>query len=273
MDFIKPLVARVSQAIGLTGSNHDDEDQTARYPNFVNKSINQSINPLINNGHQARDIIRTALLLRQKLPGDLVPIILDYAELWDFAAVVRSKRPNWVRPHQAGELQAALIIPPNVPRGALRQIRFITISRDQGWSSYSEDHGTYRGSWTWFEAGVRGLDPSNVEDQETLHEPLNCQHSAHAPNGVEHRRLCVANASHYKYGSKQIVTNIHAGKEWKRHVVRWDANHEDEDVRKAFKELRGGHRIEVSAHARFPGWCNDVRLVVIEVEYAVVRKM
>jgi hypothetical protein len=33
----------------------------------------------------------------------------------------------------------------------LRRIVIKTVSHDQGWSSYEDDYGTYRGSWTWFD--------------------------------------------------------------------------------------------------------------------------
>lgn len=35
-----------------------------------------------------------------------------------------------------------------------RKVVFTIRSRDQGWSSIVEDHSTYHGSWTWFEAGL-----------------------------------------------------------------------------------------------------------------------
>jgi len=251
---------RVSRAVGLTSSTNSPMTPVSNLPNHQ----------MTNGAHKSQDIIQIAWLLRQKLPGDLVPIILDYAELWDFAVVACSAGPAEIRESYAGELQAAVIIPKTIPTGALRRVRFVMVSKDQGWSSYPVDHGTYRGSWTWFEAGVRGLDPSNTEDQATIHKPFQRLYSMPEP---EQQKLCIANPEFYKYGSKPIVTNIHAGKDWKTHIVEWVANHEDEDVQKIFKELRGGHRIEISAHARFSGWCNHIKLVVIEVEYAVVRKM
>jgi len=42
-----------------------------------------------------------------------------------------------------------------IPRGKkLRKVVITIVSKDQGWSSYPEDHGTYRNSWTWFELSV-----------------------------------------------------------------------------------------------------------------------
>ena len=38
--------------------------------------------------------------------------------------------------------------------GTLKKVVITAISKDQGWSSYQADHGTYRNSWTWFELSV-----------------------------------------------------------------------------------------------------------------------
>jgi len=36
----------------------------------------------------------------------------------------------------------------------LRRLTLITRSRDQGWSSFPADHGTYKNSWTWFDVSI-----------------------------------------------------------------------------------------------------------------------
>ncbi|KAJ0343449.1 hypothetical protein COL154_011283 [Colletotrichum chrysophilum] len=40
----------------------------------------------------------------------------------------------------------------------VRKIVFKLRSKDQGWGGSHEDKGTYRGSWTWFEAGLEKFD-------------------------------------------------------------------------------------------------------------------
>ncbi|KAK5951066.1 hypothetical protein OHC33_007819 [Knufia fluminis] len=261
MDYLRHAAGLLSSALGL--NSHDDENQQSEKASHVRPHPSGQPSP--------DDVIKIALLLRQKLPGDLIPLILDFAQLWEVKNVAHSLRPDRVGELQAPKLQAALIVPSYLPQGAVRRIRFIIDSRDQGWSSYPEDHGTYRGSWTWFEAGIRGLDASNADDQATLLEPVDCQHRNALD--VEHRRLCLQDATRYKYGSRRIVTNVHAGRDFKKHVVEWDLYHEDDDVRSMVKELKGGHRIEVGAHARFPGWCNYVESVTVEIECAMVRRM
>ena len=42
-----------------------------------------------------------------------------------------------------------------IPEGkTLKKVVITVISKDQGWSSYPKDHGTYRNSYTWFELSV-----------------------------------------------------------------------------------------------------------------------
>ena len=42
-----------------------------------------------------------------------------------------------------------------IPAGkTLKKVVITVISKDQGWSSYTSDHGTYNNSWTWFELSV-----------------------------------------------------------------------------------------------------------------------
>ena len=42
-----------------------------------------------------------------------------------------------------------------IPAGkSLKKVVITVVSKDQGWSSYKSDHGTYQNSWTWFELSV-----------------------------------------------------------------------------------------------------------------------
>ena len=51
--------------------------------------------------------------------------------------------------------RVAYLVSRPIPEGkTLRKVVITVVSKDQGWSSYSEDHGTYRNSWSWFELSV-----------------------------------------------------------------------------------------------------------------------
>jgi hypothetical protein len=39
-----------------------------------------------------------------------------------------------------------------------RKIVFTIRSHDQGWGGENTDHGSYRSSWTWFDAGLEKFD-------------------------------------------------------------------------------------------------------------------
>ena len=53
------------------------------------------------------------------------------------------------------EGRVAYLVSRPIPEGkTLKKVIITVISKDQGWSSYHADHGTYRNSWTWFELSV-----------------------------------------------------------------------------------------------------------------------
>ena len=42
-----------------------------------------------------------------------------------------------------------------IPEGkTLKKVVITVVSKDQGWTNYPEDYGTYHNSWTWFELSV-----------------------------------------------------------------------------------------------------------------------
>jgi hypothetical protein len=52
-----------------------------------------------------------------------------------------------------------------IPEGKrLKKAVITVVSKDQGWSGYPADHGTYRNSWTWFELSVGS--PSEDSEQK-----------------------------------------------------------------------------------------------------------
>lgn len=232
MDFITSAVNRLARAIGMASET-----------------------PL-----ETRDIYHIAFLLHQKLPADIVPMILDHAELWKTIRLDTPHVPERrVHEHDSPRIQAGAIVPYYIPKGQIRLIRFKTVSRDQGWSSYPEHHNTYEASWSWFEAGV--VEPMDEDF-------LSCRHTRYEG---DHLRSCLAKPSTYKWGSKRIVTNIHAGKVFQEHIVEWRGN--DEKFQQMLREIGGGYGIEVSACAQYPGWYNYVQSVQIEIECAAVRKL
>lgn len=134
-------------------------------------------------------------------------------------------------------------------------------SRDQGWSSYPDDHGTYRGSWTWFEVEkgdasiLRGTEQEGEGEEQNLHPDNDARDPTSQPSSAK---------------GQEIVRNIHAGKTWHKHIISWAADDEDA-TGKWVREIKRGDVIVLSAHARFPGWTNRVRSARIAVYTAAIR--
>lgn len=104
----------------------------------------------------------------------------------------------------------------------------------KGWSDGTADHGTYRGSYTWFDAGA------------TLN-------SGSSP--VESSRLL-------------IQCNVHASYETRAHIVTWAA--QEGDTKKWMEALGPGDRICVYPKARYRGWRNEVSEVEMDLYCAWV---
>ena len=57
------------------------------------------------------------------------------------------------------------VVSPPIPGGKkLRKVVITVVSKDQGWSNYLEDYGTYRNSLTWFELSL-GSRSKDSEDK------------------------------------------------------------------------------------------------------------
>ncbi|KUI60836.1 hypothetical protein VP1G_08041 [Cytospora mali] len=59
-----------------------------------------------------------------------------------------------------------------------RKIVFTIRSRDQGWGGSPPDRGTYRGSWTWFEAGLERFDRNATHPKDTPEKDAAADESA-----------------------------------------------------------------------------------------------
>ncbi|KID73672.1 uncharacterized protein G6M90_00g002140 [Metarhizium brunneum] len=51
-----------------------------------------------------------------------------------------------------------------------RKVVFKIKSHDQGWASGNEEKGTYKGSWTWFEAGLEKFDAAQTSDAQSTRD-------------------------------------------------------------------------------------------------------
>jgi len=189
------------------------------------------------------DIHHTAFLLRQRLPGDLVPLVLDHASYWQTIPLAVNTNRVLISESEAGRTYLAGTLPPYIAPRSVRRVSYTIVSRDQGFSHDPPNHGTYEQSYTWFEAFVLAPNEDELTGQAS----------------VRYR--------------KRIIYNVHAGRQYKSHTVRWTRDDEEGDVTEVLREVKGGYHLGVTIHAQFPAWVNHVKMGRIEVEVAVVRRM
>ncbi|KAI1080092.1 hypothetical protein F5B20DRAFT_540748 [Whalleya microplaca] len=178
-----------------------------------------------------------------------------------------------------------------------RKVTFDIVSRDQGWSGHGEDHGTYRKSYTWFDAGLERFDmnnqcasdcsdqaKSNASDDDAASIPT-CAIRPLWPPIVEsegrYDHELLPNREH------TIQRNKHAEKSLRHHHVEWSWT-DDIDPESAAAEtldevgrgpatgngefvrnLKYGDMVTVWGRARFGGWANNIEKVEVKVFWAV----
>ncbi|KAJ5473783.1 hypothetical protein N7475_003349 [Penicillium sp. IBT 31633x] len=192
-------------------------------------------NPVLNSGDPAvyyprhsADAVESFNILRQKLPSELVLEILELAQYWVLSKVHRDVRKSYDEISSRDRAPYLTSDPIRGERFPVRQIRINIWSHDQGWSDYTEDHGTFRNSWTWFELGIER--PSCRDD------------------------IC-------KEQDLRLATNVHARREATHHKITYQR---DQDMQ-WLNKLQAGDRISIIPMARYPGWRNTVVKASIEI--------
>lgn len=170
------------------------------------------------------DALNTFNILRHRLPSELVLEVLEYAQYWVQSRVERDESISCTESDRARSYLASKPI----QDGRLEEIRIDIWSHDQGWSSYRQDHGTLRNSWTWCELGIE-----RPEGREAISEVV----------GME------------------IATNVHARSEARHHQIIYRRYQNLQWVQK----LQAGDIIRILPKARFPGWENTVEKASIEI--------
>jgi hypothetical protein len=60
--------------------------------------------------------------------------------------------------HTKEDLERVMNTPFNLVKNPCRKIVFTIRSHDQGWGGDPQNKGTYKGSYTWFDAGLERFD-------------------------------------------------------------------------------------------------------------------
>ncbi|PHH66628.1 hypothetical protein CDD81_6465 [Ophiocordyceps australis] len=183
-----------------------------------------------------------------------------------------------------------------------RKIVFTLRSHDQGWGGDQDARGTYRASWTWFEAGLERFDASQTCDNKCTYDVRSERPESTAPllpvcalrPIVPKIEPTGSEPDSYRYSHKLlhqdelvIQRNKVATRETQEHVVEWSwRDKTDQDSAAArqldeqgrgratgdgtfVRELRLGDVVTVWGKARFPGWDNYAELVRIDVYWLV----
>ncbi|KAI4864345.1 hypothetical protein F4820DRAFT_423676 [Hypoxylon rubiginosum] len=288
---------------------------------------------------QVKDILAKS----RNLPPELVDMIIDRAEYWACATTsinypshisVRGGRPGedqfllrtaplglkWTpasediwrvesepkqleQEYPPPELEKLVDPPMSTLENPFRRVVFDIVSRDQGWSGHHTDHGTYRSSFTWFDAGLERFDMNN-NCSSTCPDQLNkgsSESSSSIPTcairpvwpsvvpsdggapGMRYHHETLPNEDHL------IQRNKHAEKSWHHHHVEWSwddnvdpsetdspAVRELENAGRGMgtgngefvRNLKYGDMITVWGRARFLGWSNNIQRVEVKVYWA-----
>jgi hypothetical protein len=186
------------------------------------------------------DIYHTVFLLQQKLVRDVIPAIIEYAELYECLDSKARFNPRLrILEHHAPKQLLTYEIPRPVARvlRPVRKIVFSINSHDQGFAS--DRNG---GSWTWFTA--QKLSPTATDAHSNADDPTT------TPEGNEHR---------------EIFRNPMASGRWFTHEIEWRADSDDPTEAEWVSSLKEGDQFAIHAWARFPAWVNHVSDVSVRV--------
>lgn len=90
------------------------------------------------------------------------------------------------RPHSLETFQQAVSAPQPILEHPCRKIVFSIRSHDQGWGGDARHHGTYEGSWTWFDAGLEKFEADGgerrLQEADESEEPIGASNSELSPH-------------------------------------------------------------------------------------------
>jgi hypothetical protein len=186
------------------------------------------------------EIYHIVFLLQQKLVRDVIPAIIDYAELHECTTHKIHFQPLVRVSEQHAPKQLLICEIPRPLARVLRPVRAIVFtinSHDQGFASDRDG-----GSWTWFTA--QKLDQP-FGDDETIADD-----NSTPPTLAEHR---------------DIVRNPMARSRFTIHEIVWRADSEDPAEAEWVSSMQPGDQFAVHAWARFPAWVNHISDISVKV--------
>lgn len=225
-----------------------DELSTPAIPHNERKSSHE-VEPC---AEQMHNIYHIAFLLRQRLVRDVVPAILEYADLYSSTTSTTKFRPTLVvseleAPEQLVECEIA-----KVKTRVLRPVRKITFeihSHDRRYAEYSIE-----GARTWFTARKSSPEMTLLPGSMLGSDACNELEYSH------HREICT-NAT---YSQRCIMTDW-----WKAHKITWRADSPDPVEAEWVSSFVAGDRFAVLAwanhHSEWENYVNDISVTVYYV--------
>ena len=93
-----------------------------------------------------------------------------------------------------------------IPEGkTLRKVVVTVVSKDQGWSTYLGDYGTYRNSWTWFELSIGSLAQGSGEKWRGM-----VVRNLHAHHDFKEHTIEISDGELYKMAKSGDVLTVWA---------------------------------------------------------------
>ncbi|KAH9999618.1 hypothetical protein BJV74DRAFT_822657 [Russula compacta] len=160
----RPRIPLVHTASGL--GSHNVSSSSEPVPVAASSatslpSVAQASVPSVPYIPSREDVIASRGILLHLLPLELVDEILHAAEYYPrHTSVLPAHHFDDPLTVRDGRRQVVLTPPIQHPE-SISRILIQTESHDQGWSSYPQDRGTYRNSWTWLDLGVIRGTPEN----------------------------------------------------------------------------------------------------------------
>ena len=197
--------------------------------------------------------LSTATPKRKALPAELILQILEHPTRWvctyatafpdPEAPESRAIRVPAGFDNRQANIQVVLSTEPLAPAeiGRLRSVVFTFTSKDQGWSSYPDHHGTYENTWSWFEAGLR---PQTRGGHGT---------TARGEGGDERGEEVG------RYERFHLQRNRHAGREQESYRIELGLDSP------LLRRMEAGDVIDLLACAQCAGWENQVFEASIEI--------
>ena len=190
---------------------------------------------------------------RPAIPIEIILQILSHPSRWIQLAQLSLGSQISVSSQEA--CKAVLCTPPLTAK-LIRQMGHVVLTftaKDQGWSSFIADQGTYENSWTWFEIAVRsgrGTDLALEENQNILEADHEGKRKGEERQGPEKESTQWDDETNVR--RQHLTANRHASR-------RAEAYRFELQVGEGIlQDLKEGDEIALLACARFSGWTNHV---------------